>query len=118
MSVTFQPEPTERGDGTYDMHDGAPQLNVSNANGYLLLERLGLPIDNWGSISAEDFLGRALVGNVGRDDSGVTAVEDRRPGLLTVVECGTRPDYFADCLTALVEVARAAQDLGVPVQWA
>jgi hypothetical protein len=119
MSITFRTE------FTYDTvtdrwtDHGGPELNVSNTNAALLLERLGLdPADcEGGDIDADDLLGRAMVGNIGRDDSGVTAAEIRAPGQLTMIDCGVRPGYFDDRLSVLVEVATYAKTKEVRVQW-
>lgn len=119
MSVTFRTEFThDPATGRYTDH-GGPELNVTAGNAALILERLGLdPADcEGGDVDADDLLGRALVGNVGRDDSGIASHEDRAPGRLTMVDWGMRPGYFDDRLAVLVEVATYAKAKGVRVQW-
>lgn len=89
---------------------------MANNNAVLILERLGLPTaGEWGldgDIDAEDLLGRALVANVGCDDSGVVASVD---GNWT--DCGVRAGYFDDRMAGLVEVAEFARACGVRVVW-
>lgn len=119
MSITFRTEFTH--DVTLDRwaDHGGPELNVSNDNAALLLERLGLdPADyQGGDIDADDLLGRAMVGNIGRDDGGVTAADTTVPGRVKFIDCGISSGYFADRLAALVEVATYADTKGVRVQW-
>lgn len=114
MSVDFQPEPVQHADGTVDMHQGAPRLNVNGRNADLIFERLGLDRDPFGgSIDASDLLRRAMrVANRTRGDEG-------RSGA-TVGSWHEGPvaaGYLARALGDLMDVARAAVDLGVPVQW-
>lgn len=92
-------------------------VNVSEGNARPLLERLGLlsenPSEVWGETAPEDFLGRALTANVGRDDSGVPSVTDGR-----WTDGGNREGYFEDRMTALATLARAAVDAGAQeVYW-
>ena len=93
-------------------------LNVANGNAALILERLGVEFDYYGEIDGADLVGRAMVGNVGRDDSGVASSEDRREGLATVIDCGVRPGYFEDRLGVLAELGLAAAERGCLVSWA
>jgi hypothetical protein len=121
MSITFAAAPTRRADGTLDFHtsDDEPWVNVSNTNASLLLERLGIEFDYSGQIDAEDLLGRALVANVGRDDSGMASTTDRGAGGATIIDCGLRPGYFDERMAQLVEVAEYAKTVGTgKVQWA
>jgi hypothetical protein len=111
MSVTFRPATRVRG-VTVGM-PGAPELNVNNRNAALLLERLDLQAETWGEVAADDLLGRALVANVGRDDSGVEATE-MTPSW---TEGGARPGYFEDRMAALVEIANWAKAQGGFVDW-
>lgn len=92
-------------------------VNMSNTNAALVIERLGLEFDYSGSISADDLLGRALVGNIGRDDTGTATHVDAAAGRATIVECGLPDGYFDSRLGALAELAEAAQAFGVPVTW-
>ncbi len=99
-------------------------LNVSNANAYALLERLGYEVTDDGIIgdtTPDDMLGRAMVGNVGRDDSGTDPVETPGEwfgGGATMIDCGRRDGYFEDRMTALVALATEAQTRQVMVMWA
>ncbi len=127
MSVTF-PFVTVVGDpasgeltvaGAAPGGDGRFELNVSNVNAAEILERLGLDTGgDWpaGDIDPDELLGRALVAGVGRDDSGVAAVDDVvGPGVVT--DCGRRAGYFEDRMGALVELAVEAKRRGTRVAW-
>ena len=114
MSVTFQPEPTQRPDQSWDMHDSAPRLNVNGRNADLIFEQLGVYRDPWGgSLDATDLLRRAMrVANRDRGDEGRSGTDDGR-----WVEGPVPEGYLARSLGELMGVARAAIDLGVDVQW-
>lgn len=95
-------------------------LNVSNTNAIQVLERLGVDVDpEWlvGSMTGDDLLGRALVGNVGRDDMGVSTFEHRGEAGARIVECGLRAGYFNDTLGRLATLATEAKARGVLVGW-
>lgn len=101
----------------------ALDVNVSNANAAAVLARLGYEFDPsgpCGDATAEDFLGRCMVGNVGQDDSGYAATQEGGPGTgrATVIECGVRPGYFASTLARLARLATAAGDQDLLVVWA
>lgn len=127
MSVTFslaEFQETEKL-GTVLCHlDSDLNLNVSNANARAILDRLGYEVDEYGIVgeaTPEDLLGRALVGNVGRDDSGVDAVETPGEwfgGGATMIDCGIRPGYFEDRMAALVALASHAMDRNLMISWA
>lgn len=100
-------------------------LNVSNANACALLDRLGFDAADgrlWGECSGDDMLGRALVGNIGRDDSGVdaTTVFDGEwvGGGAQMIDCGVRPGYYEDRMDALVALASYAKEHDMMVGWA
>lgn len=90
-----------------------PEVNMSNSNARGVIERLGLEFDYCGSIDPDDLLGRAMVANVGRDDSGVRDVADGN-----FIDCGLPAGYYADRMAQLVDVALYARDNGLMVQWA
>jgi len=92
-------------------------VNVSNTNASAILERLGVEFDYCGSIDAADMLGRALVGNIGRDDSGVDSTEDARLGCATMIDCGLRPGYFDDRLGQIADLADYAARHGHLILW-
>ena len=98
--------------------DGVPEVNLSNSNAFLALERLGIEPDYCGEFDPVDFMGRAMVANVGREDDGVPSVVDAQPGRATMVDCGLPAGYWADRMGALAEVATYARDKGVAVYWA
>lgn len=114
VSVTFQPEPVERADGTVDMHDGAPQLNVCGRNADLLFDRLGLDRGLWGGqVNPADLCRRAMrVANRSCGDNG-------RPGNVVGqwTDGALSDGYLARTASELMAVAQAATDLGVDVQW-
>lgn len=125
MSVTFSMAEYHEEQGRtvlWQLDDEQFDVNVSNANAYALLERLGLDTTVLlGEATPDDLLGRALVGNVGRDDSGVDAVETPGEwfgGGATMIDCGRRDGYFEDRMTALVALATEAQNRQVMVMWA
>lgn len=131
MSVTFTFATTDRDSGVGDITVCGPDgedpaaleecfaVNVSNANATEILDRLGLATEGgWlvGDIDPDDLLGRALVANIGRDDSGVAAVDDLS-GDGVVTDCGRRPGYFDSRMRALIELAMEARRRGVRVAW-
>ena len=92
-------------------------VNVSNGNAAAILERLGLEFDYCGTVDASDFLGRALVANVGRDDSGVAPHEERGEGGALLVDCGQSVGYFDSRMAALVTLATVAVERGHGIGW-
>jgi hypothetical protein len=125
VSVTFSLAEFQETDqfGTVLCHlDSDLNVNVSNANARALLDRLGIEAgDLFGETTPEDLLGRALVGNVGRDDGGVDAVETPGEwfgGGATMIDCGIRPGYFEDRMAALVALATHARDHDLMIGWA
>jgi len=94
-------------------------VNMANVNALMVLERLGLDMDECGTIDPEDLIGRCLLGNIGREDSGVSTVE-HRPHPSTgprLVEVGLRPNYFQEQLDRLNDLAVEAAGRGVLVGW-
>jgi hypothetical protein len=98
------------------------EVNFSNTNAFLVLDRLGLDTDDeyglCGQCEPKDFLGRVLVMNIGRDDSGYPNSVSQLPGCATVIDCGLRPGYFDDAKRRLVDLAEAAMVQGALVTWA
>jgi hypothetical protein len=92
-------------------------VNVSNTNAEMLLARLGVEFDYCGSIDPAALYGRAMVENIGADDSGVAPSEDRGAGGAVFIDCGLRPGYFEDRFGALAALAEAAMRLGLVVSW-
>lgn len=92
-------------------------VNVSEHNAALILERLGVEFDYCGMIDPADLLGRAMVGNIGRDDSGVASTEDRGERGARMIDCGLRAGYYEDRFGRLAELASAAVRLGLVVSW-
>ena len=93
------------------------EVNVSNANAALLLERLGVEFDYCGTVDASDFLARAMLANVGRDDSGTATVTDSGGGGATMVDCGLRPGYYGDRFDSLAALATWCAARGYLVGW-
>lgn len=122
MSITFYAaQETEDAEGRIiSMVEAldAFEVNVSNSNAFALLDRLGIEADYCGSMAAEDFLGRAMVANVGRLDDGIDSTTERGRGGATVIDCGLRPGYYADRMTSLAELASKAAAHGYLVAWA
>jgi len=94
------------------------EVNVSNSNAFALLDRLGIEADYCGTMTAEDFLGRTMVANVGRFDDGIESTTERGQGGATIIDCGLRPGYFEDRMSSLAELASAAATRGLLVAWA
>ena len=107
MSITFAPA-----------INGAPEVNMANGNAAQILDLLGYTFDgDWTEAPAEDFLGRVLIAqaltDVATDDAhGRPAVHERN-----WTECGRRPGYLADRLTALHRLATWAVDNNTTVEW-
>lgn len=122
MSITFYAaRVTEDAEGrTIHMVSDLDHLsvNVSNASACAILDRLGLDAEMWGEVAAEDFLGRAMVANVGRFDDGIEASSERGQSGAVFIDCGIRSGYFDDRLSSLAELASAAAARGFLVGWA
>ena len=94
-------------------------VDVSNANAYSILERLGYGTEELvGDASPDEILGRAMVANVGRDDSGVAWSTDAEPGRATMVDCGIPAGYFDFRTEAIARLATEAKARGELVVWA
>lgn len=120
MSITFRTELVVDDTTGLVADPGGPQVNVHTANACAVLERLGYDFDArdpWGDADATDLLGRAMVANVGRDDSGADAYTDTRPGMLTVTVGAVRPGRIDEILAELADLAVYAQAKGVRIQW-
>jgi hypothetical protein len=109
----------------------APSLNVSNGNAVVILEALGMApevidtefgpctADAYGSMSADDFLGRVLAAEVmSVGDPGTETEVLAEEGKATFVMCGRREGYVDEKLSVLREIALWAQAHQVEVQWA
>jgi len=92
-------------------------VNVSNTNAAQILDRLGIEFYACGVIDPADLFGRAVVGNIGRDDDGTPAFVDERPGRVTEIDCGLRAGYFDDRLGSIAELASLALERGMVVAW-
>lgn len=105
-----------------DALDACPEcslsLNVSNTNAAQIIDRLGVEFDYCGVIDPADLFGRAAVGNIGRDDSGMETTVIGGDGRATLVECGLPAGYFEDRLGALAHLAQYAIEHGTLVSWA
>ncbi len=97
------------------------EVNVSNVNALAILERLGIECDAeygiMGECDAADMIARAMLGNIGRDDSGAAAQEYRGAGGCRVIEGSVRPGYYADRLGSIAELAAYAAERGLLVAW-
>lgn len=116
--------------GTCDCPDAAiaecpfcsVSVNVTGSNASAIADRLGITRDEFGSLmghmEAGEFLGRAMLANVGRRDDGVKAAIDPRTMKAVIIDCGVRPGYFGDTSTRLIALAERAQAWGMSVCWA
>lgn len=116
MSITFS---LARRNGDEIVHVASDfDLNVSNVNAMLIFERLGIDPEPWGEIDPAEFLGRALVANVGRSDEGTAPSVDRfHEDGATWVDCGLRPGYFEDRFGALATLATVAVERDLIISW-
>lgn len=96
------------------------EVNLSRANAAVVLDRLGLePV---GHLEPADFRGRALLANIGHDDSGFEATvtpggwagEGLGP---TLIDCGHDAGYFDRVMGRLVALVDVAENLGLQVGW-
>lgn len=92
--------------------DHIPDVQMSNTNARMVIERLGLEFDYCGEVSPDDLLSRAMTGNIGRDDSGMPTHQEGR-----MIYVGLAPGYFEAKLGALAELATKAKELDLPVHW-
>jgi hypothetical protein len=100
--------------------DDELDVNVSQANGAVLLYALGLyGEDLSGTTTAQDFFGRVMFARAeDRDDTGVAVTEFRHtPQGMTFIDCGIRPGYYADVFGRLSALAAEAMRLGRDIQW-
>ena len=108
--------------------DPAPAPNFANANAVHILQTLGLaptPLNPetqdeiWcGEVEADDFHGRVLMAiAVAPRDDGVPPHEVLGSAA-HVIDCGRRPGYTQEALTALRELAEFASDRGRNIIWA
>lgn len=96
-------------------------VNVSNANAALICERLEIDVDPEcvaGRINAQDLIARAMLANIGRDDSGVAHAESIGGRGAHMIDCGVRPGYFDDVMGRLADLGKAAHDRGYSVSFA
>lgn len=96
-------------------------VNVANANAAMIFDRLDIDVadDFCGVIDAQDLIARAMLANVGRDDSGVDVMSDGGPGTGRAAwhDHGLRPGYFADVMERLADLGKAAHDRGYSVAY-
>lgn len=96
-------------------------VTLSQVNAQLVLARLGLEPGSDGDLAGDatpdDILGRALTGNIGRDDEGIPASASQLPGSARVIDCGVRPGYFTEALEAIASLAAEAKARGMLVGW-
>jgi hypothetical protein len=97
--------------------DGAPEVDLANANARDLLLALDLPFQEdelAGELPGEEFLGRVLLALAAdRDESAVPDLVDGG-----WVFCGRREGYVSEVLHRLHAVAAEAVRLGRSVIWA
>ncbi len=118
MSITFTAATLDGDVLDLTTRPGKPSLNVSGSNAAELLSLLGVDVEEYGELTAEDMLGRVLLAqallDVATDDEhGRLQVED---GNWTT--CGRRPGYLADRLAHLQEIATWAIEHDALVAWA
>lgn len=107
MSITITPNAA-----------AAPTVNMANGNAAQVFDLLGLTYDgDWGTTTGPDFLGRVLLALAFLD--GATADTEGRPAAVdgNWVECGRRPGYLAERLTALHDLAAWAVEHHADVEW-
>lgn len=95
-------------------------VNLSNANAYAVLERLGVEPEDYdvGQMDAHEMIGRAMVGNVGRDDSGILTTDTGRQAHgPRVIDFGVPAGYYGARLGALTDLAVEAARRGALVVW-
>lgn len=100
-------------------------VNLSQDNAGLILARLGIPFHDehgdecmCGNTDPDDILGRAMLGDVDCDDSGIPWHEEKGARGATAIDCGLRPGFFAETLAAIAGLATEAKARGVRVGWA
>ena len=102
--------------------DVDPQLQVSNTNGLRLLESLGLSTPEepqyFGTVSAEDFLGRTLIAlALEPTDEGIPLVDSITSGGARLIECGRPVGYLQQKLEMLRDVITFAQKHNSNISW-
>ena len=111
MSITFfiegQPEGTDH-----------LEINVSNTNGYAMLDRLGIELDYSGAVEADTMLGASLLAlGVNTNDDGVASTTDIGSGGATIIEGGLRAGYWEEKLSRMADLATAAKFWDRKVVW-
>jgi hypothetical protein len=101
--------------------DADPSVNMSNTNAYLLLSSLGFGDDApaYGSVSADDFLGRVLMAlAVAPQDEGIPSYQVTGNGIsATYYEGGRSSGYIQHRLDQLRTVAEFARANNTDVSW-
>lgn len=127
MSVTFTTgqfiETTIDGEAcTVLAHDDDRdyEVNMSNANAMIVLDRLGYDTEYGliGSDTAAEFLGRAMTMNVGRHDDGIARSVDKAEGGATWIDMGVRAGYYDERMEQLIAIALMAESHDLMVVWA
>ena len=106
VPMLYESEPCTYADESHPL-----AVSVTSVHAVLILGRLGYDVETpFGLVDADDLLGRAMVANVGRDDTGTDPAEDGN-----VTDCGARPGYFASVMDRLAALASA--HLGGQITW-
>jgi hypothetical protein len=126
MSITFTVARFVEFPADHEIHPGTVlvqepcdyEVNMSNANAFAVLDRLGYSVtEPYGEATPEEFLGRALVANVGLDDSGVDGATTYLIDGPVMHDCGRRAGYFDDRLGRLAWLAEYARDHELMISW-
>lgn len=106
MSITF-----------WSGHPSDEGVNLANGNAFQALERLGLDAEYGGAHDAIDFQARAMLANIGKDDSGLRAEVSTGAGGCTWIEGGQREGYWEDVMDRLAAMADRAIRTTGEVVW-
>lgn len=119
MSITFQAgELIDHANGykVYEPVLGDLECNVSNANGYSILEALCIEADPCGGLPINEFIGRGQVWlkrNIGKPSEEIEVTESRAaPDKCLVIDCGRQEGYLNRRIQELVMLAQEGKAKG------
>lgn len=88
-------------------------INLSNTNAFYVLEKIGLKDQSYGSLNADDFLGRVLLADaIYEPDQGL---ESRSEG--NIHYGGRSPLYLQDKLSKLINLSNWAKENKAEITW-
>jgi hypothetical protein len=103
----------------HDADDLEIGVNLANTNAYAVLDRLGYDTEYGliGEADPADFMARAMLANVGQDDSGIDTATTYLIDGPVLTDCGRRAGYFDDTMRRLCQLAEHARANDLMIAW-